>query len=66
MSLCTYCGVQVSGPERLCTHHHDVSGDDWAAVNRLMCDLFHRGRAPNRLEAADRHAEDPEPTQSAA
>lgn len=53
MSLCTVCGMQLEGVANLCAHHElPVSG--WAAQNRIMCDLLHRGVVPPRLPTAER------------
>jgi hypothetical protein len=54
MSLCAACGLQLTGDGALCPHHHCVYGDDWAAANRIMCDFFHRGKVPPRLNRSDR------------
>jgi hypothetical protein len=48
MSLCSVCGIQLGGDASLCTHH-DVPAHGWAAENRIMCDLLHRGIVPPRL-----------------
>lgn len=45
MSLCAICGTQLLGSELLCGAHLS-SMSDWAADNRKMCDLIHRGRLP--------------------
>lgn len=66
MNVCAFCRQQLSGPEGLCSHHHSVSKDDWAAVNRVMCDFLHRGVVPERLSMADREAEDREARGAAA
>lgn len=40
---CPYCGSNVAGRGGLCFSH--INPDrDWAAANRAMCDLLHRGR----------------------
>ncbi|HYE19702.1 MAG TPA: hypothetical protein VEA69_14725 [Tepidisphaeraceae bacterium] len=57
VSICSQCGCALPGDVDLCTYHHTVYGDDWAVANRIMCDLFHRGKIPPRLTAAER-AED--------
>jgi hypothetical protein len=54
MSVCAFCGLDVSGDAALCMHHHDLYGDDWGAQNRIICDFIHRGRAPPRLPAGQR------------
>ena len=46
MSLCALCGAWLAGDANLCSHHHYAPTDGWAAVNRLMCDLVHRGIVP--------------------
>jgi hypothetical protein len=38
----------------LCPHHPLMFEDEWAAVNRIMCDFFHRGQVPARLSLAER------------
>lgn len=48
MSLCAQCGLQLSEGE-LCGFHPISYGEDWAAMNRIMCDFFHRGKEPDRL-----------------
>jgi hypothetical protein len=53
MGLCTLCGMQLGGAATLCAHHDQlVSG--WAAQNRIMCDLLHRGVVPPRLPTVER------------
>lgn len=54
MSLCASCGLILSGTAQLCPHHHLVNGDDWFITNRIMCNFFHRGIEPPRLNAAER------------
>lgn len=46
MSLCASCGAQLAGVASLCSHHPLAHGDDWAVVNRVMCDFLHRKQAP--------------------
>jgi hypothetical protein len=48
------CGLELYGDASLCPHHYCVYGDDWARVNRVMCDFFHRGIAPPRLASSER------------
>lgn len=55
MSLCASCGLQLSGNAELCPHHHCVYGDNWAEINRIMCDFFHREIAPPRLSKEERN-----------
>ena len=43
-SLCPYCGHEIVGTNRVCLVHL-VADQDWAAANRAMCDLVHRGAA---------------------
>ncbi len=50
MSLCSVCAAQLWGDAPLCAHH-DLSEEGWAAQNRIMCDLLHRGVAPSRVPA---------------
>jgi hypothetical protein len=54
MSLCAFCGLQLPGDAALCPHHHCACDGDWAVANRIMCDFFHRKKAPPRLAQADR------------
>lgn len=54
MALCASCGLQVSGDIALCPHHHCGDLGDWAAANRVLCDFFHRKKAPTRLSCAER------------
>lgn len=49
MSLCVQCGLSLSGDQSLCAHHPYNGGADWAAVNRIMCDMLHRKKVPTRL-----------------
>jgi hypothetical protein len=56
MSLCAQCAFEMNGAFELCPHHC-VREADWAATNRIMCDLLHRGRAPARLAPAERDAD---------
>lgn len=53
MNRCPSCAVELSDTLHLCPHHH---GPDpaWAATNRVMCDLLHRGVVPARLRTGDR------------
>lgn len=65
MTLCVSCGLQLSGVDALCPHHYCVYGKDWAVANRIMCDFFHRKKAPPRLWRIEReddflaHVEEP-------
>jgi len=54
MSLCSSCGLIAWGDVALCLHHHCITGDDWAASNRIWCDVLHRGKLPPRLTEAER------------
>ena len=38
----------------VCLYHTDAYGNQWAASNRLMCDLVHRQQMPPRLPVAER------------
>jgi hypothetical protein len=49
MSLCAVCGSALSDNSALCRHHHLGGDDGWAAGNRILCDLLHRGKEPGRL-----------------
>ena len=53
MSLCASCGSPLSGGVDLCSHHHTGQPDDWAQVNRLMCDFVHRKWIPSPPVAPD-------------
>ena len=53
VSLCSQCGLGLSGTAELCPHH-SVFGDDWATSNRIMCDFFHRRKVLSRLSERDR------------
>lgn len=57
MSLCAWCGLQLTGDTALCPHHRCVYGDDWAVANRIMCDFFHRGKVPPRRGRPERDDE---------
>lgn len=49
--ICASCGNDTR--DGLC--HFHVSGEsDWPRVNRIMCDLFHRGVEPRRLSETER------------
>jgi hypothetical protein len=61
LSRCAVCGLQLVGAEGLCAVHHTVAGEGWAAVNRIMCDFFHRGVAAPRLSPSERDG-DGDPT----
>ena len=52
MSFCSVCAMQLEADVALCAHHH-LSEIGWAAQNRIMCDLLHRGIVPPRLSAAE-------------
>jgi len=57
MTPCPSCGSALTGESAIlgmCVHHKYALGDEWAANNRLMCDLLHRGRVPARLPAGAR------------
>jgi hypothetical protein len=55
---CAQCGLPVSGDSDLCPHHHAFGDGDWAAANRIMCDLLHRGVRPPRLNEVERNSDD--------
>jgi hypothetical protein len=55
MGLCASCGQRVDGD--LCPHHLAAGGDNWAAANRILCDLLHRKKAPARLPRNEREDE---------
>jgi hypothetical protein len=48
---CAYCGHQAPAGPGLCVHHHADGTAGWAQVNRLVCDLLHRGIVPARPPA---------------
>ena len=54
MAHCALCGNQLPGDERLCSHHYSPDGDQWAEVNRIMCDLLHRKKSIVRLALDER------------
>lgn len=47
--MCPVCGLPVYGGGRICAHHPDTYGPNWAAGNKIMCDFFHRGVVPPRV-----------------
>ena len=57
MSRCAHCGFEMNGDFELCPHHHMTADGDWAAANRIMCDLLHRGKVPPRLSPEARESE---------
>lgn len=57
ISLCALCGQELLPGVNLCPYHHGASEERWAAVNRVMCDFFHRGVVPRRLSADEREAD---------
>jgi hypothetical protein len=54
MSACAQCGLPLRRDVGLCQHHLVASADDWAAVNRIMCDFLHRRRPLTRLRPSER------------
>ena len=54
MSLCASCGLELSDASSLCRYHHTGGEDRWAEGNRIVCDLLHRGKEPNRLPREER------------
>lgn len=64
-SVCAICGLDLftdaAAAAGVCPHHAVTYGDDWAAVNRIMCAGLHRRTWPPRLPLGER---DPEPTTS--
>ena len=46
MSVCVQCAQSTFGPGEFCAYHATGRTDDWATVNRLMCDFLHRGIVP--------------------
>jgi hypothetical protein len=55
MSLCIVCGQANPDRESFCSFHLTAEAD-WAAANRIMCDLVHRAIVPRRLPACEREA----------
>ena len=46
ITRCILCGADSDDDVALCPHH--TAGDvEWAALNRLFCDLLHRGIRPS-------------------
>ena len=45
MTRCVLCGTENSDDVAIC-RHHTVGDQQWATVNRLFCDLLHRGIRP--------------------
>jgi len=41
MSLCARCTAETESG--LCAYHHGEYGEEWATVNRILCDYVHRG-----------------------
>ncbi len=56
MNRCCACGIELSEAMTLCPHHH-FHDAGWAATNRIMCELLHRGLVPPRVPPADREEE---------
>jgi hypothetical protein len=54
MSVCPVCNQQLSENTVLCPQHTGGPVSGWAAGNRIMCDFFHRGIPPPRLNVVDR------------
>ncbi len=44
--VCAICGGLIAARTGVCAAHLAVADADWAARNRLMCDLLHRGKLP--------------------
>jgi hypothetical protein len=57
VSPCPLCGQQLAGNATLCARHAGLAAESWAASNRIMCDFFHRGIAPPRVDTAERIAD---------
>ena len=53
MNRCVLCGVELPGGHDVC-RQHDHHDPGWAASNRIVCDLLHRGVIPSRLPAVNR------------
>lgn len=52
--ICSACASHVYD-DGICSHHF-VTEDEWAAANRVWCDMVHRGRLPARVAPEDREA----------
>jgi hypothetical protein len=52
MTRCVLCGGENDDDIFLC-RHHTVGDEDWASLNRLFCDLLHRGIVPPRPAGAE-------------
>lgn len=52
-AICPICGLTCPAIG-FCEHHPGAFIDEWAASNRIVCDLIHRKITPERLEPADR------------
>jgi hypothetical protein len=57
MNHCAVCGQELVGEVGLCPYHYGVEADGWSSVNRIMCDLIHRGIVPPRLSREERERE---------
>lgn len=57
MSLCAACGSELTDGTFLCRHHYLAAEDHWAEGNRILCDLLHRGKLPDRLAKDQREEE---------
>lgn len=44
--VCAICGGLIAARAGVCAAHLAVADTEWAARNRLMCDLLHRGKLP--------------------
>ena len=56
--MCAACGVETPDAEGLCRHDHGYGYDEqWAAVNRILCDFLHRKKVPARLTPTERDDE---------
>ena len=51
---CAACGVSLADPARGMCAHHIVGPPNWAAGNRALCNLIHRGVPLARLPAHER------------
>ncbi len=49
MRRCVSCGAETVSGESLCGHHITPE-QSWAEVNRVFCDLLHRGIEPPPVE----------------
>ncbi len=66
MSLCALCGAELARNASLCSHHVLAHGNDWAVVNRFMCDFVHRRQVPPGVPSTEPDDEGRMPVAEAA